>query len=98
MKRSLGLILVQTKFHTIALEKYLNDHADLARLGIKVGRLTGQGSTDEMALPGNQQATALDLFRRGEKRFIHSLVLTFASILGEKEILVATGRFDMKYD
>lgn len=62
---SLGLILVRTKFHTIALEEYLNVHPLLSSRAIKTGHMTGQGSVEEMGLPGGQQATVLKQFREG---------------------------------
>lgn len=62
----LGLVLVKTKFHTAALEEYLNKQPELVQRGIAVGRLTGQGSADELCLPGSQQMTVLNLFRKGK--------------------------------
>ena len=65
MDTSLGLILVRTKFHTVALEEYLSEQPALKERQIAVGRLTGQGSAEELCLPGTQQATVLNEFRKG---------------------------------
>jgi hypothetical protein len=61
----LGLILVKTKFHTIALEHYLNRIQALIDRGITVGHLTGQSSGDELGLSSFQQTTILNEFRQG---------------------------------
>ena len=36
---------------------------------IAVGHLTGQGSADDLCLPGTQQATVLKEFRKGKLYF-----------------------------
>jgi hypothetical protein len=42
----------------------------LIRHQIAVGHLTGQGSADELSLPGTQQATVLKEFRKGKLYFL----------------------------
>ncbi len=59
-------MLVRTKFHTVALEEFLNKRPELIRNKIFVGHLTGQGSAEELCLPGTQQATVLNEFRKGK--------------------------------
>lgn len=61
----IGLVLVRTKFHTVALEEFLNKRPELMKQKIAVGHLTGQGSAEELCLPGTQQATVLKEFRKG---------------------------------
>ena len=61
----LGLVLVKTKFHTFALEKFLSAQTEMTKNQIRVGRLTGQGSNEELSLSSNQQATVLEHFRSG---------------------------------
>lgn len=58
-------MLVRTKFHTVALEEFLNKRPELMDKQIAVGHLTGQGSAEELCLPGTQQATVLKEFRKG---------------------------------
>ena len=65
-----GLVLVRTKFHTTALEEYLSQQSALKERQIAVGHLTGQGSADELSLPGTQQATVLNQFRKGTKNLL----------------------------
>ncbi|UJR31193.1 hypothetical protein I4U23_018699 [Adineta vaga] len=65
-----GLVLVRTKFHTVALEKFLNEHPQMRKRQISVGHLTGQGSADDLCLPGTQQATVLNEFRKGTKSLL----------------------------
>jgi len=66
----IGLVLVRTKFHTVALEEFLNKHPEMIKHKIAVGHLTGQGSADELCLPGTQQATVLKEFRKGKLYFL----------------------------
>jgi ERCC4-related helicase len=64
------LVLVRTKFHTVALEEFLNKRPELIKHQISVGHLTGQGSAEELGLPGTQQATVLKEFRKGTKSLL----------------------------
>lgn len=66
----LGLVLVRTKFHTVALEEFLNKRSELVNSQIIVGRLTGQGPAEELCLPGTLQATVLKEFRKGTKNLL----------------------------
>jgi hypothetical protein len=70
-----GLVLVRTKFHTVALEEFLNKCPNLIKHKIVVGHLTGQGSTEELSLSGTQQATVLKEFRKGKLYFIQNHIL-----------------------
>ena len=88
----LGLVLVRTKFHTVALEEYLNKQPELIQRGIAVGHLTGQGSAEELCLPGSQQMTVLNQFRKG-KLEIRSVLVRISILSGVKSLLVATGEF-----
>jgi hypothetical protein len=63
------LVLVPTKFHTVALEEFLNKHQQLIERDIVVGHLTGQGSVEDHCLPGAQQAAVLNEFRKGKLKF-----------------------------
>lgn len=63
---TVGLILVRTKFHAVALEEFFNKHPEIQKHKIHAGRLTGQGSAEELSLPGTQQATVLNEFRKGK--------------------------------
>ncbi|CAF1411589.1 unnamed protein product [Rotaria sp. Silwood1] len=65
-----GLILVRTKFHAATLEDFLNKNPELIKRQICVGYLTGQGSAENLALPGTQQATVLNEFRKGIKNLL----------------------------
>ncbi|CAF2758274.1 unnamed protein product [Rotaria sp. Silwood2] len=65
-----GLILVRTKFHAVALEEFLNKNPKLIERQISVGYLTGQGSAEDLSLPGGQQATVLNQFRKGTKNLL----------------------------
>ncbi|CAF3376015.1 unnamed protein product [Rotaria socialis] len=65
-----GLVLVRTKFHAVSLETFLNKHSDLKKRQIFAGHLTGQGSAEELSLPGNQQSKVLDEFRKGTKQLL----------------------------
>lgn len=60
-----GLILVRTKCHTLALRDFLEQHPKIKERKISVGRLTGQGPSEDLCLPGTQQATVLSEFRKG---------------------------------
>ncbi|CAF1045185.1 unnamed protein product [Rotaria sordida] len=65
-----GLILVRTKFHAVSLEAFLNKNPELIKRKISVGYLTGQGSAEDLSLPGSQQATVLNEFRKGTKNLL----------------------------
>ncbi|CAF0782585.1 unnamed protein product [Didymodactylos carnosus] len=67
---SKGLILVRTKFHTVALEIFLSEHPDLIARNIRPGRLTGQGSLEDMYMPANIQMASLNQFRSGVKNLL----------------------------
>ncbi len=85
--------MVRTKFHTVALEEFLNERPELIKQQINVGHLTGQGSADENGLPGTQQATVLKEFRKGKLYFVRkSSSISSITFSGTKSLLVATGK------
>ncbi|CAF0876492.1 unnamed protein product [Adineta steineri] len=87
-----GLILVRTKFHTVALEEFLNNHPDIMKRQIAVGHLTGQGSADELCLPGTQQAVLLNEFRKGTK------TLLVATDVAQEGLDVAECSYVIRYE
>ncbi len=72
---------MRTKFHTVALEEFLNKRSELASRQISVGHLTGQGSAEELGLPGTQQATVLKEFRKGKTIFCTKLCLISSVVI-----------------
>ncbi|CAF1036493.1 unnamed protein product [Adineta steineri] len=62
---------------------YINEH---------VGHLTGQGSADELCLPGTQQATLLNEFRKGTK------TLLVATDVAQEGLDVAECSYVIRYE
>ncbi len=92
------MVLVRTKFHTVALEEFLNKRSELIKRQIVVGHLTGQGPAEELCLPGTQQATVLNEFRKGKLYFIQNHMLCcLYCFSGTKSLLVATGKLMKSY-
>jgi hypothetical protein len=76
---------VRTKFHTVALEEFLNKRPELIQRQIAVGHLTGQGSAEELSLPGTQQATVLKEFRKGKLYFLQNRILNYVLLFRYKK-------------